>query len=307
VKTTARLILNPAAGTDAAPEHADNIVATLRGQHGNMETVLTAASGDGERAARQAALDGCDHVFIGGGDGTLNEAINGVASVEGALERTTFGLIPLGTGNDFAAAMGIPAGVQGALAVIAGGHVQQVDLGSVNGRVFANISGGGFIADVSEAVTPQMKSIAGRLAYLVGGAQVLMDLDPIRAAVHSEPGAVEFNTSLYAFAVCNSRLIGGGKLIAPHAVINDGLLDLCIIDSMPTLEFIAMLRQVAQGTHTEDPRVRYLRVADLTLQFDRSININTDGEVLEASTCHYRVLPGAARFFAGEAVFADQP
>jgi diacylglycerol kinase (ATP) len=302
----ARIILNPAAGADAAPDHAETIALRLQARYGAADIVLTEAGGDCERAAREAAAGGCEYLFVGGGDGTLNEALNGVASVDGALGRVTFGLIPLGTGNDFAAALGIPASVDDALEVLLQGRTLHVDLGSVNGRVFANISGGGYIAEVSEAVTPQMKSIAGRLAYLVGGAQALLDFEPAAVSVSAEPGGTHFTTRLYAFAVCNSRLIGGGKLIAPDALIDDGLLDVCIIDEMPTLEFVALLRQVAQGTHTDDPRVHYLRAAALTLDFNRPIKLNTDGEVLEAMSCKYRVLPKAVRFLAGEAPFAAE-
>ncbi len=300
----ARLILNPRAGADAAPDHAESIQARLVEHYGPVEIVQTAAAGDGERFAREAVEQGCDVLFVGGGDGTLNEAINGAAAVRGALARMTFGLIPLGTGNDFAAALGIPLDVEAAVGVLLSGHTKRVDLGEVNGRLFANISGGGYIAEVSEAVTPQMKSIAGRLAYLVGGAQALWEFEPVKVSVTADPGSTRFRTCLYAFAVCNSRLIGGGKLIAPHAVIDDGLLDVCIIDEMPALEFVALLRQVAQGAHTDDERVRYLQAAQITLEFERSIKLNTDGEVLEASRCDYRVLPKAAQFFVGDAPFA---
>ena len=110
---------------------------------------------------------------------------------------------------------------------------------------------------------------------------------------------------MYAFAVCNSRLIGGGRLIAPHAIVDDGLLDLCVIDAMPTVEFVALLRRVSAGEHVDDARVHYLQTARITLDFERPVNVNTDGEVLEAKRCVYRVLPGAARFFAGAAPFAD--
>jgi diacylglycerol kinase (ATP) len=274
----------------------------LRAKYGPMEIVLTLAGGDGERAARLAVGDGCDVLFVAGGDGTLNEALNGVAAA-GALDRVTIGVIPLGTGNDFAHALGIPESLDEALRVLVEGRVVRTDLGEVNGRVFANVSGGGYIAEVSEAVTPQMKTIAGRLAYLVGGAQALLDFEPVRVTAVAAPSGQRFGTAMYAFAVCNARLIGGGKLIAPHAAIDDGLLDLCVIDAMPTLEFVALLRRVAQGSHVDDPRVRYLQVARLSLEFSRVTRINTDGELLEAVACEYRVLPLAARFLAGERTF----
>ena len=300
--TRARLILNPSSGSESAPLHLDTINQALRGKYGAMEIVVTVGGGDCEAAARVAVSDGCDVLFVAGGDGTLNEALNGVAAA-GALDQVTFGVIPLGTGNDFARALGLPDTLEGALGVLLEGRSIRTDLGEVNGRVFANISGGGYIAEVSDAVTPAMKTIAGRLAYLVGGAQALLDFEPVRVTAVAAPGGQRFGTAMYAYAVCNSRLIGGGKLIAPHAAIDDGLLDLCMIDGMPTLEFIALLRRVAQGQHVEDRRVRYLQVERVSLEFSRRIKINTDGELLEAVTCEYRVRPGAARFLAGGDTF----
>lgn len=300
----ARLILNPAAGSDQALANAGLLNERLSERFGPIEIVLSVGAGDCEAAARRAVEDGCDVLFVGGGDGTLNEALNGVASIPGGLERITFGLIPLGTGNDFAQALGLPTDVEQAVEILTRGDSIAVDIGRLNDRHFVNISGGGFIAEVSEAVTPQMKSIAGRLAYLVGGAQALMEFEPVGLTLQAEPGGERITAAVYAFAVCNSRMIGGGRLIAPHAVIDDGLLDVCVIDAMPTLEFVGLLRRVSEGDHVEDSRVRYLRASRATIDFDRPVLVNTDGEVLEATRCEYGILPKAARFIAANAPFA---
>jgi diacylglycerol kinase (ATP) len=295
----ARLILNPAAGRDRALAYAAELNASLKERFGAVEIVLSVGPGDCEDAAKRAVADGVEVLFVGGGDGTLNEAVNGVAAVSGGLESVIFGIVPLGTGNDFAQTLGIPVDVDRAVDVLQRQHVITVDLGRLNGRVFVNVSGGGFIAEVSDAVTPQMKSIAGGLAYLLGGVQTLLDFDPIRLTLHADPGGHRIETDAYAFAVCNARQIGGGRLIAPSALIDDGLLDVCIIENMPTLEFVALLRKVSGGDHISDPRVRYLRASTVKLDFERPALVNTDGEVLEGSSCDYSVSPRAARFFAG--------
>ena len=300
----ARLIVNPSSGRERATEYAWAICTRLREKYDGVEIALTMGDGDAERAAVQAVKDGCSTIFVAGGDGTLNETVNGIAGI-GALDRVTFGIVPLGTGNDFAAALGIPTEIEEALVILLAGKTVAVDLGRVNGRHFLNTSGGGFIAEVSVAVTPGLKTIAGRLAYLVGGATTLMEYEPITVTVTANPGHVRVGLGLYAFAVCNSRLIGGGRLIAPEASIDDGLLDVCLIESMSTLEFVALARKVAGGDHVNDPRVRYLKASSVVIEADREIRINTDGEVLEARRCEYSVLPGAATFLAGEAPFAD--
>lgn len=299
----ARLIVNPTSGRERATEYAWAICTRLREQYDTVEIVLTLGDGDARRAGTRAVEDGCSTIFVAGGDGTLNETVNGVAAAD-ALDRVTFGIVPLGTGNDFAAALGIPLEVEEALQVLLAGRTVAVDLGRVNDRLFLNTSGGGFIAEVSLAVTPGLKTIAGRLAYLVGGAHALLEYEPVRATVIAQPGNVRVGLGLYTFAVCNSRLIGGGRLIAPEAAIDDGMLDVCLIESMSTFEFVGLARKVAGGDHVNDPRVRYLQATSVVVEFDRDIRINTDGEVFEARRCEYSVLPRAATFLAGEAPFS---
>lgn len=297
------LILNPSSGRELADEAAGMLEAGLRQKYGGVRVVRTGGDGHAREGARAAAAAGCTRIFVGGGDGTVNEALNGVVDAD-ALGRVRLGIVPLGTGNDFATGLGIPPEVDGALAVLLEERELKVDVGVVNGRHFLNTSGGGYIAEVSVAVTPQLKTIAGRMAYLIGGAQALIEYEPLRATVSAEPGEVRLGLGLYAFAVCNSRLIGGGKIIAPEAIVDDGLLDLCLIEDMTAVEFVALGRKVADGDHIDDPRVRYIQASSIRIQFDRDALINTDGEAFEASVCEYSVLHRAATFFAGAAPFA---
>ncbi|HVL67103.1 MAG TPA: diacylglycerol kinase family protein [Vicinamibacterales bacterium] len=298
----ARLIVNPSSGRERGVEYAQVLSEALRQQYAGVEIVLTAGAGHAEEAAQTALADGCTALFIAGGDGTLNEVVNAVWAA-GALEAVRFGILPLGTGNDFATALNIPLDVEDAVAVLLRGRELRVDVGRVNGRLFLNTSGGGYVAEVSIAVTPQLKTIAGRLAYLIGGAQALLEYEPVRATVTAEPGAFRIGLGLYAFAVCNSRLIGGGRLIAPDAFIDDGLLDLCLIEAMSAVEFVTLARKVADGGHVNDPRVRYLQASSVVIEMERKTRINTDGEVLSATRCEYSVLPRAARFLAGDNPF----
>ncbi len=293
-----RLIVNPVSGRDAAPDALATVNRLLRERVGRLDIVMTVSAGDATALATQAVEEGVDHLFVCGGDGTLNEVINGVAAVPGGLEAVSFGIIPLGTGNDFATAMGLAADVEQSIPQLFEREAAQVDLGRLNGRAFVNVSAGGFIAEVSDAVSEPLKTVAGRLAYLLGGAQVVFSYTPVRATIQIDgaPASLELQT----FAVCNSRLIGGGRLIAPHARPDDGLLDVCLIEAMPTVEFIALLRQVAKGEHLDDPRVTYFQSASPELSFDRTIKINTDGEVIETDRSRYEIEPRAVRILGGK-------
>jgi diacylglycerol kinase (ATP) len=316
------LIANPAAGDDSAPEHLDTIRRILRDAGDTLDTFLTEGPGHAESLAAAAAAGGTGRIYVAGGDGTLNQVLNGAGSVPGALERLTFGVLPLGTGNDFARELGLTDDLEQAMRVLEERRTLEVDVGTLNGRLFVNTSGGGFIAEVSEAVVPALKTIAGRLAYLVGGAQALWSYEPVRLTVSAlaepshrlpdgawhegPPPGLAPAMPVHAFAVCNARQIGGGRLIAPYADITDGLLDLCLIEAMPTVEFVALLGRVAGGGHLDDARVTYMRARSAEIAFDRPAKVNTDGEVLETVTCRYEVRPRAARFFAA-ATRSEQP
>ena len=297
-----RVILNPSSGRERAPEYVDLLSTALKRHFDDVGVSVTAGDGDAGEAAAMAVTDGCESIFVAGGDGTLNGVMNGLATA-GALNRVVVGVVPLGTGNDFAAGLGIPPDPEAALDVLLAGRELAVDLGEVNGRIFVNSSGGGFMAEVSVAVTPELKTIAGRLAYLIGGAQVLFEFEPAGATVTMQPGSVQVSRSLYTFAVCNSRMVAGGRLIAPDALIDDGLLDVCLIEGMSALEFVALARKVADGAHVQDPRVLYYQVESVRIELDRVVYVNTDGEVFQDRRCDYRVLPRAARFLGGAAPF----
>jgi diacylglycerol kinase (ATP) len=301
----ARVIVNPVSGADDAPERLKEINERLRAALGEVDIVMTVGPGDAERLARQAARDQVGRLFVAGGDGTLNEAVNGLAQ-EDALERTELSVLPLGTGNDFAHGLGIPTDLSAALEIGAAGTLLPLDVGTLNDRCFVNVSAGGFIAEVSDAVSPQLKTIAGRMAYLIGGAQVLGEYEAPEARIRlrQPDGVFERQMRVQLFAVCNSRFIGGGRTIAPHAVIDDGLLDVCIVEAMPALEFVALLTRMSGGEHVRDARVLYFQAAEIDVDLPSAIKVNTDGEVIEARSCRYRLRRGGARFRSGPSPFA---
>jgi YegS/Rv2252/BmrU family lipid kinase len=197
----------------------------------------------------------------------------------------TLGVVPLGTGNDFASALGFPDDPGEALEALVTGAPRAVDLGRVNDRLFVNVSAGGFIADVSEAIDPALKSVAGRLAFLIGGAKVLLSAQPFTCTMDDRA------RECLMFAVCNAPTIGGGRPIAPHADPSDGQLDVCLVSAMELVDFLAMLGRVAAGSHLDDPRVEYFRTSRLTLRFDREINVNVDGEPFAATPATTKCCP----------------
>lgn len=313
------LILNPVAGIDSAPNYVEIIKEHLSGTFGEIDAFLTEKAGDARDLAAEAVKAGCTNVFIAGGDGTLNEVLNGVAATENGFEQITFGLIPLGTGNDFAkAALNLPENVEETLVILARDEAIKVDVGKLSeesthkskSHFFVNVSAGGFIAEVSDAINPQLKSIAGKLAYLIGGAQVLFDFEPFKTLLKVRYASGEIVTRQYdleMFAVCNSKMLGGGRLIAPDAEINDGLFDVCVFTATETtLEFINVLTQIAAGAHLGEESVEYFRTQFVEFEFEREIKVNADGEVLLVKKASYEILPRAAKFLTNQFEYVNE-
>jgi diacylglycerol kinase (ATP) len=289
------LIANPASGTAQGSAALGEVQQHLRSAGHDVHVRETAARGDAERFARDSVDAGIDIVVAVGGDGTLNEVVNGVASVPDGLERCAIGLIPAGTGNDFARTLGM-AEPDVALAALAAGHERRVDLVSLGDRVFLNASAGGFTAETSANVSSGMKQAVGTLAYLIGGARAVLEYEPVGVRVEWEGRTLEADLQL--FAICNGAFIGGGHQLAPTARPDDGLMEVCLVRATSTLDFLALLPRLSSGHHVDDDDVAYFRTRAVTLSFSRTIKINTDGEVLEAARCVYAMRPGAVRLIA---------
>jgi diacylglycerol kinase (ATP) len=299
----ARLVVNPRSGADRALETLPVINDRLRQVWQDLDITVTTGSADAERAAVRAVDERCDALYIAGGDGTVNAAIRGLLQREGQ-PWPVLGVVPFGTGNDLAKAIGLGEEPLPALDALLEMRVVDADLGMLNDRPFANTSAGGFVADVSGVVTEGLKDVTGKLAYLIGGARALWDSEPFSARLvfnPEDPAArrVAAELDVQMFVVCNSRYIGGGYVIAPQAVIDDGLLDVLVVPRMSTLEFVGVLQRIAAGKDPGRADVLTFRAASFDLELDRRSRVNTDGELLETSCCRYRVRPRRTRFFCG--------
>lgn len=306
----ARLIVNPKSGADRGPQLLPLLAERLRTLVLDLDVTVTTGEQDIARAATRAMEDRCELLFIAGGDGTINIAVRSVAAIAGALGRVAFGIIPTGTGNDFAKALDLGEVAETAVDVLLEAREIEVDLGFLDDRPFVNISAGGFVADVSATLTEPLKDATGKLSYVIGGARALFGREPFSADIalpagesSSWPGPLE----LQMFAVCNARFIGGGYPIAPAALIDDGQLDVFLVKRTATIEFVGLLQKIAAGEHAGDDRILHFRAAAFDLVFDRVVNVNTDGEVLRTGRCRYHLRHRAARFLCGPRPHAAAP
>jgi diacylglycerol kinase (ATP) len=287
------VILNPSAGSAA---DLDDIVAKISRLRG-VEIRLTTKPGSAARLAKTALAKGRRLIIAAGGDGTLNEVINGVGE---NLGDAAVGLIPLGTGNDFARTIGVPPDIEQALELIRAGETRRVDLVRVTSdevRYFVNVSAGGFSGLVNEKLTPQMKKTWGPLAYLRSAAAALPELRAYQTTLAFD-NAESLRIELYNVVVANGRYVAGGTLIAPDASIDDGLLDIVLIPKRPAAELAVLAAQVALGTHLTSDAIVFRRAAKLTVNSKPGMWFNVDGELVGNEPARFEILPGALRFVA---------
>ena len=285
------VILNPRAGS--VRERA-TIVKRIR-HLPDVEIRQTARKGDATRFARVALRKGCNMIVAAGGDGTLNEVVNGIG-MNGSCVR--LGLIPLGTGNDFARTLGIPTDLDEAIAVLAAGHARAIDLVRVTSdrvRYFVNVSAGGFSMLVNEKLTAKMKKTWGPLAYLRSAVAALPELRAYRTEVSVGQGK-RLSLSLYNVVIANGRYVAGGTLIAPKASITDGLLDIILIKERSAADLALLAAQVALGKHLTSDAIVFRRAAKVTVNSKPGMWFNVDGELVGNQPATFEVLRRGLQF-----------
>ncbi|MBN1402283.1 MAG: YegS/Rv2252/BmrU family lipid kinase, partial [Anaerolineae bacterium] len=260
--------------------------------------------------ARQAALDGYATVVAAGGDGTYQEVINGVLAAAEQGAASTVGVIPVGSGCDFAYSVGVPSDLEGACARLARGQTKLVDLGRVTvdaplagappSRYFDNTVGMGFDGVVTEECQ-KFKRLRGMALYLPAVLKtVFVSLRPARAEITfrvngSAPERIQ-STVLMA-TVCNGPREGGGFFIAPEARSDDGLLDMCIADMVPRLRILSLIPHFIKGTHVDKPNVRMAQCTHVAIESPDPMIAHADGEMIctEAHRIECEILPAKVR------------
>jgi diacylglycerol kinase (ATP) len=289
------VILNPAAGS------AEN-TQELRGKFDRLapsEVHITSEAGTAEKCAREAANRGYELIVAAGGDGTLNEVINGIAR---ATSHVRVGLVTLGTGNDFARSMGLPEKVDDCIDVIAAGHVKAIDLVRVSSDqvcYFLNVSAGGFSGIVDEKLTPEIKQTWGPLAYLRSAAAALPQLRAYETTIVFDD-AETVSLSLYNVIVGNGRYVAGGIPVAPEAVLDDGLLDIILILEKSPAELAVLAAQILVGKHLSSDTIVYRHAAKVAVRSRPGMWFNVDGELVGNEPAVFEVMPRALQFIVAE-------
>jgi diacylglycerol kinase (ATP) len=202
--------------------------------------------------------------------------------------RPPLGVLPLGTTNDLARALGIPRSWDAAVDLIAEGHVKPIDVGQVNDRYFINIAGGGSLTELTYEVPSKMKTMLGQLAYYMKGFEKLPRLRPIRMKVASEE--VKLDEDMMLFLVANSNSVGGFEKLAPEALIDDGLMDVLLLRRCTLPDFIRLASMAVRGEKVNDPLLVQFRTKQITMESPDYVQLNLDGEFGGTLPCEIKVL-----------------
>jgi YegS/Rv2252/BmrU family lipid kinase len=248
--------------------------------------------------AAEAAAAGSKLLVVVGGDGTINEVVNGVAGAEGV----ELAVIHRGTGGDFVRTYGIPSRVEDAIAVALAGRARTIDLGRATLRTwagregstwFANIASAGMSGAVASRVNETTKALGGRVSYVWGTLAVFARWRnaQISVAVDDE----ERSGPMYDVIVANGRYFAGGMKICPDASPDDGLFDVLLIGDVTKRDLVLTLPKIYRGTHLPHPKAELLRGRTVTIEAPEPLPVELDGEQPGTTPVRFELVPRALR------------
>jgi len=298
------LIINPASARGKMRERWHAIEATLRAENFAFDFVFTERPLHATKLARAALDAGCDLVVAVGGDGTLNEVVNGMVTQDGNAvnPNAALGVITSGTGGDFARTAGIPHDPLAAARHLARAtQTRPLDIGEMvyerdgktTRRFFANIAGVGFDAEVIERTESGGKHGGGTIPYYSALVTTIWKYQNKQVAVQIDDQ--RFEARMNAVVICNGKFFGGGMQISPNSNLADGMFDVIILGDLGRLEVLLNTPRLYNGTILEHPKVSEYRARTVVVEPKQRMLIEADGEFIGPGPATFRILPSALR------------
>lgn len=283
------LISNRVAGSGSAGAYIDRVKALMENRGVDFEIRETQYPGHATELAKAAVDEGFDVIVAVGGDGTLRETALSVVHTDRVL-----GLLPCGTGNDYARPLGIPTDAEAALDILLNGETRTVDAGMANNQIFFNIAGFGFDVDVldyTEEFKPKCRN--GETAYRLGCLKAVLGLKLRRSTLTFPDGTIERNVLMAAAGV--GTHFGGGMNVLPESDMSDGLLDVCIAHDVKRIGVLKLLPKFIKGKHLGLKCITYRKATEVSVVCDPVSRIEVDGERMDGTPVTFRILPGALK------------
>lgn len=291
------VIVNPASGGGKTGRRWPGLDARMRAEGGRFDVELTREPGHAEHLARAAALGGAKTILVVGGDGTLNEVVNGLIVDDRPIGDCTLGILPVGTGSDFARALNLPRDpLAAAMYILRRAQPGVLDVGRIDcvrggrqvTRYFANVAGLGFDGEVADRVNRAGKG-GGAIAYQV---VLLRSLGAYRNKhVTLKLDGQTIAGVMNSVVVANARYFGGGMFIAPNARWDDGRFDVILLGDFGRLEVVANMPRLYRGTHLTHPKVSELHGRELVVESQERMFLQAEGELIGEAPARFRLLP----------------
>ena len=252
---------------------------------------ITNAPGEARALAEQAVAEGYEKVVAAGGDGTINEVVNGIAG-----SKTALGLLPLGTMNVFATELGLPIGnLRKCWDIIENGPVKAVDLLRANERHFVQLAGIGFDAQIVAATSFDFKKTLGPLSYIISATQIASKKPPrltVRGGGTTREGSFVM--------IGNGRYYGGPFILFKDALVDDGMLDVLIFKNLGYLDIVRYFQAIMLGHHTTLSDVEYFQTAQARVTSLEAVPVEVDGDVIGTLPVTFKVVPKGLLVMAGK-------
>jgi diacylglycerol kinase (ATP) len=300
------LIFNPNAGqAGQLRPQLDRAIELWQAASWQVHQAPTDYSGHATEIARQAALEGYDYAIAAGGDGTVNEVMNGLIH-----SNTALGTVPIGTVNIWAREMGLPMDVVGAAKELLNATIKTIDVGQTTqiikshslksspkeqpiSRAFLLMAGIGFDAAVTESIDAREKKKLGVIAYVKQAIQLAWQFRGVRTLLRIDGKRVRGR--ILMIIIGNSQLYGGVVKMTAHAIVDDGLLDVCIIKGRNMITAPLRLFSIFTRNYNRDPRVAYFKATTIEIQGKKKLPIQIDGDFLGRSPMRFEILPSALK------------
>ena len=298
-------LVNPASGNGATGKRWPELAHRAAGLGLSGETLFSERPGHLAELAAEAAGSGADLVVAVGGDGTVNEAVNGLMRAGGTTELAT---VPLGTGMDFVRTYGIPSEFEGAVRTARDGGTRTIDVGRVSYRTWAgddaerylaNVGSVGMSAAVAQRANGMSKVLGGKATFFYALVRVFLEWDNSVVTVELEDasggGRERREARMHDVIVANGQWHGGAMWLAPEARPDDGLFDVVLIGDVTKRDFVTTAPKIYRGTYLAHPKVELVRSRTALVDAPELLPIKLDGEQVGTTPARFEVVPGALR------------
>lgn len=268
------LIYNPMAGDAYFKYRLDELIEQFQRRDSLVTPVKMTRREDTGRFVRWADEVGADGIIVSGGDGTIHSIVNAMLNQN---IDVPLGIIPSGTSNDFASFLNLSQDLGECADLITSGAVQMIDVGLVNDQYFINVASGGLLTSAAHSADPVLKNTLGKVAYYLKGIEELPNFRALRMKITADGVCIDGEVVL--FIIANSATVGSFRNLAPRAKINDGKLDLFIVNNCRLPELMRLFISLLTGNHTSHKNVRYLQAREICIECAEELVSDLDGEL----------------------------